>query len=211
MKFISLSRFAPDLVSNEERKCKKFKADLRPSIRNKVAAVRHRSFMELPESAQAVERAVVAIQKIRESSRRQGAGTSSVGRHFKRTREPKVSTHQATQRQAMSASSIASSGSNVRKEIVCYQCNQLGHLANNCPNRQMGGRVIRPQQRPQSQESSTVAPQACYTCGQFGHFQRFCPQRVRMPALVAWVGQQPPPLLRCSGLEHHRPCGRPHY
>lgn len=152
--------------------------------------MRHRTFMELLESARAVERSITASQKIRESGRQQGAGTSSKAHRFKRIRESEVSTRQITQQQVMSATFVASSGPNVWREIVCYLCNQPGHFANNCQNRQTGGKVFQPKQRSQPQGSSKAAPKTCYICGQLGHFQRFCPHKTRMPVLVGWTEQQ---------------------
>ena len=53
--FQTLSRFASDLVSSEERKCKRFEKGLHPSIQRTVMGHRLRVFSELVDCARAVE------------------------------------------------------------------------------------------------------------------------------------------------------------
>ena len=55
LRFQSLSRFATDLVSSEERRCKRFEKGLHPSIQHTVMGHRLRVFTEIIDCARAVE------------------------------------------------------------------------------------------------------------------------------------------------------------
>ncbi|KAK9767429.1 DNA topoisomerase [Basidiobolus ranarum] len=50
--------------------------------------------------------------------------------------------------------------------IVCYKCDQAGHLARNCP------------QSTDSTHKRTSGDHRCYTCNKSGHFANNCPKKV---------------------------------
>ncbi|XP_024196313.1 uncharacterized protein LOC112199543 [Rosa chinensis] len=68
-RFAELSRYAPELVSTEAKKARKFECGLRPNIRSKVSVLR------LPTNAKVLERALIAeadceeFKKVREKTR----------------------------------------------------------------------------------------------------------------------------------------------
>ena len=53
-------------------------------------------------------------------------------------------------------------GKEEKKEPVCYNCQEPGHMAYNCPN-------------PRKQRAFI-----CYNCNQEGHMARNCPEERRM-------------------------------
>ena len=56
----------------------------------------------------------------------------------------------------------------VNRQIVCYNCNELGHLSRECPNRNM-------QSRYNNNNNDINNSNVCFSCGQPGHFARECP------------------------------------
>ncbi|GAB2256803.1 hypothetical protein Droror1_Dr00022862 [Drosera rotundifolia] len=70
--FVNLSRFAHNLVVDEERRCRRFEAGLRPGIRSRVVGLRHYIFANLLGSARAWE----VNQRKRQGRKAKGAGTS---------------------------------------------------------------------------------------------------------------------------------------
>ena len=73
-------------------------------------------------------------------------------------------------RQSVSASSSASSYSGsvhrpARSTVVCYSCNQPGHVQRNCP------------EFKKKQKSHFSGPVLCHFCDQHGHAKPACPER----------------------------------
>ncbi|XP_059626977.1 uncharacterized protein LOC132269740 [Cornus florida] len=68
-KFMELSRFGKCLIATEEMKASKFERGLRPTIREKIVALRIRKYSDMVDSAMSVEREREDFQKIQERSR----------------------------------------------------------------------------------------------------------------------------------------------
>ncbi|GAB2280672.1 hypothetical protein Dimus_015299 [Dionaea muscipula] len=207
-KFTSLARFAEDLVSTEERRCKRFEAGLRPGIRDRLAALRLRIFSDLLESARAVERTLAANQKIKEgSSRLRTSGATSDSRPTKKQRSSStgsfpIQTNPSRPTQSFSASSRGVSGQSGRGGIICYQCHQPGHRASECTQQQSFS------QRPLALGQQSEVPIICFQCGQASHTRRSCPSRFGAQdgavSLPAQSSQSAPTLqaLRPAQLTH---------
>lgn len=68
MRFTSLSRFAPELVATEERRCYEFEGRLRDDIREKVARSMWKNYFALVEAAAHVEAMVSSVGRVREEA-----------------------------------------------------------------------------------------------------------------------------------------------
>lgn len=54
-RFVSLSRFAPHIVVNEELKVKRFEGGLRPSIRDRIVTLKLRTYAKMVERTKIIE------------------------------------------------------------------------------------------------------------------------------------------------------------
>ncbi|XP_024195741.1 uncharacterized protein LOC112198877 [Rosa chinensis] len=68
-RFTELSRYAPELVSTEAKKARKFEHGLRPNIRLKVSVLRLPTYAEVLERALIVEADCEEFKKVREKTR----------------------------------------------------------------------------------------------------------------------------------------------
>ncbi|XP_058217513.1 uncharacterized protein LOC131328604 [Rhododendron vialii] len=180
-KFQSLSRFAPELVATEERKCRRFEKGLHNTVRRMVMVQRKTKYAEVVECARSIEIPKEA-QRNRGvwEPRQQVVSVSSSSGSFgsqgrKRQREP--SQQPSNQSNFRVPSSSGTRGALSRPPSVCYKCNQPGHVRAQCPHLQ----------------------KACYVCGKMDHLARNCPQgsivqsesgSVQQPGTGYNVGQQ---------------------
>ncbi|XP_058202902.1 uncharacterized protein LOC131317362 [Rhododendron vialii] len=157
-KFQSLSRFAPELVATEERKCRRFEKGLHNTVRRIVMVQRKMKFSEVVECARSIEIPKEAQRNTRAWEPRQSMGSlSSSSGSFgsqgrKRQREP--SQQPSNQPSFKVPSSLGTRGASPRPPTVCYKCNQPGHIRAQCPQ----------------------LLKACYNCGKTDHFAWSCPQ-----------------------------------
>ncbi|XP_058217488.1 uncharacterized protein LOC131328576 [Rhododendron vialii] len=165
-RFQTLSRFAPELIAIDDRKCRRFEKGLHPSIRKFVVGQRIGRFSDIVECTRSIEytEEIPEEAKVRES-RKQTIDKSvsietSISQGRKRYREqfPSSSGQYGSGPINFSRTSGESSG----LTIVCYRCRQPGHRAVDCPQeREYHG------QRP---------PRVCYRCRHPGHLAVNCPQ-----------------------------------
>ncbi|XP_058215188.1 uncharacterized protein LOC131326417 [Rhododendron vialii] len=165
-RFQTLSRFAPELVATDGRKCRRFEKGLCLSIKKFVVGQRIERFSDIIECARSIEytEEIPEEPKVQES-RKQTVGKSvsietsgSQGR--KRQREQFLST--SGQHNLEPPTLSKTSGVSSRSTIVCYWCRQSGHRAVDCPQeKEYHG------QRP---------PRVCYRCRHPGHLAVDCPQ-----------------------------------
>jgi hypothetical protein len=59
------------------------------------------------------------------------------------------------------------------REIMCYNCGSMGHMAKFCQNNNFQQQGYRNQERVKSEEIGL----RCYSCGNVGHLARFCQNR----------------------------------
>ncbi|XP_058217457.1 uncharacterized protein LOC131328537 [Rhododendron vialii] len=121
MKFQSLSRFAPELVATEERKCRRFEKGLHNIVRRMVTVQRKTKYVEVVECARSIEIPREAQRNRRVWESRQPTFTASSSGTFgsqgrKRSRETSFATQ------------------NFRSK-ECYVCGEFSHLAKDCPRR----------------------------------------------------------------------------
>ncbi|XP_057506554.1 uncharacterized protein LOC130789763 [Actinidia eriantha] len=174
IKFQSLSRFAPDLVNTEAKKCKRFENVLNPSFRLYVISQRIRNFSDLLDCARRVEPKKEQRKEFKGSwePRQMSVGTSSTTSGSFSKKRQRDSTHGSVGQPTFGASIPVSSsnpsnpGRISKIQIVCHRCNQPGHIRSECPQR------------------------VCYNCGQQGHISTNCPQGKNTHSGVGSVQQQ---------------------
>ena len=178
LQFQSLSRFASDLVSSEERKCKRFKKGLHPSIQRTVMGHRLRMFSELVDCAREVEPqgGIVKqspIQRYRPwEPHRQGVrsslspSSSGFGKksfrgqsRFSRDQRPQGSSGSVQGPATCHRCGKAGHFKVDCRVAACHFCGQVGHLVHDCPRQSGGSRGARPHSHHQQQRSGYQRPQ----------------------------------------------------
>ncbi|XP_059670619.1 uncharacterized protein LOC132316128 [Cornus florida] len=159
-KFTSLSRFATDVLGNEEEKAWRFVYGLNRSIRPGL------TLLGLKEYSEAVTRALMVEAEAKNWQERSGTvgsqerGTSmgTFSRSRDRRRHKDVSLFTQEQRTASANPIVGVSSEPFRTSLVCYHCKQPGHCKAECPLDKPSSRVY-------------------FRCGQSGHMKRDCLQR----------------------------------
>ncbi|XP_058217472.1 uncharacterized protein LOC131328554 [Rhododendron vialii] len=125
-KFQSLSRFAPELVASEERKCRRFEKGLHPYIKLLVVSQRIGRFSEIVECARSVENPVGVQGELNVWEPKQSTASASLpsgssgSQGRKRQREPPQSFH--VQQSFGPLTSSGSHGVSIKPQIVCHRC-----------------------------------------------------------------------------------------
>ncbi|XP_057495668.1 uncharacterized protein LOC130780665 [Actinidia eriantha] len=173
MKFQALSRFVPELVSTEEKKCKRFIRDLDDWIQKFVLSGGRTNFAAVLELARNLEASGVNKKNARPPTTTVSALTSSSGvvsgnygnQNKKRQGKPlQFSCNRSTFR---APTSFGFEGNSSRLLMTCHQCCQLGHIRTHCPN---------PKTLPPPSSRVQGTPGAYFGCDGFSHIARFCPQ-----------------------------------
>ncbi|GFS42926.1 hypothetical protein Acr_00g0082620 [Actinidia rufa] len=174
MKFHALSRFAPELVSTEEKKCKRFIQGLDGSIQKFVMSGGHTNFAVVLELARKLEALGVNKKNARPPTTTVSAPTGSfrvVSRNYgnqNKKRQGELLQFSRNHSIFWAPTSSSFGGNSSRPPMTCHQCGQLGHIRTQCPNSKT---------LPPLPSCVQGAPGAYFGCGGFCHIARFCPQR----------------------------------
>ncbi|KAJ9705739.1 hypothetical protein PVL29_003705 [Vitis rotundifolia] len=112
-KFTQLSRYAPNMVANEQMQAKQFQEGLRLNIRAQVAPFMLRTYSEVVARALVIEREMEEAQRLRSKNSKFG-GSEKWERYFKC--------------QKYSGTTYWAKGPR-----RCYECAEVGHLRRECP------------------------------------------------------------------------------
>ena len=125
-KFTQLSRYALNVVANEQMRVEQFQEGLRLNIRAQTALFMLRTYSEVVARALVIEREMEKAQKVRSRNSRFG-GSQKWERDFKR--------HKVTHPQQQSRKQERYSGTTdwAKGPRRCYECGEGGHLRRECP------------------------------------------------------------------------------
>ncbi|KAK8942809.1 hypothetical protein KSP39_PZI009568 [Platanthera zijinensis] len=186
IEFSKLSRFAPDLVSTDENRSKRFLAGLRSDVQQLASAYATSSYAGIMEAAlkvEAIDNAKNRGQQLRKDKRKsdEGKGTQVPdAAPRKRNKEvcsfcgrPGHPLERCYQRLgAQKKEQIHAIQGNPRKDLLCSVCKKPGHNAAHCWKK----------------------TRSCFLCGQEGHLKYQCPQA--QPTLQPVPLQALPPPQR---------------
>ena len=162
--FTSLSRFAPELVASEERRCIEFEKKLRRGLKLRVGGTMIRDYGRMVDAAAHIEIMMQDEEEGQKGSKRSQDGQSD-GRRQKGF-NPQQS--QGSFSRSTFPVPSASSGKGSQGDITCFKCGQLGHKSPVCPQRGGVQRAASSSARSQSQSQGRGQPLSCYQCGQLG-------------------------------------------
>ena len=133
----ALSRFAPELVNTEEKKCRRFEKGLHSSVRRLVMSSRLRVFTEIVELARTLELPRDNVRNARGNEGRQSKGSVGMasGSQGSQSRKRQRDTFQPTHsHQSFRTPSFTGfGGHSSRPPVICHQCGQEGHIRAHCP------------------------------------------------------------------------------
>ncbi|XP_059649926.1 uncharacterized protein LOC132295637 [Cornus florida] len=156
-RFTSLSRFAPEMVSNEVDKVRKFISRLDYKMRPLLIAQGIKVYSEAVERALMLEAEAKDKDARREQwKQKRNAGSFSEEPSGKRNRGG--SSQFQGQQSARSAPTTPMPAGSAKSGVICYRCNQPGHYKSECPQ-------------------TLVNSEACFGCGQQGHKVKNCPNQ----------------------------------
>ncbi|GFY93922.1 hypothetical protein Acr_09g0003680 [Actinidia rufa] len=134
MKFQALSRFAPELLSTEEKKCKRFIRGLDDSIQKFVMSGGHTNFAAVLELARNLEASGVNKKNAKPSTTTVSAPTGN-------SSKPPITCHQCGQSghirtHCPNPKTLPPPPSRVQGTPgACFGCGGFGHIARFCPQR----------------------------------------------------------------------------
>ncbi|GFZ16738.1 hypothetical protein Acr_26g0000080 [Actinidia rufa] len=140
MKFQALSRFAPELVSMKEKKCKRFIRGLDDSIQKFVMSWGHTNFPAVLELARNLKTSGVNKKNARPSTTTVSAPTGSSevvsGNYGNQNKKRQGESIQFSRNRSTfwAPTSSGFGGNSSRPPMTCHQCGQPGHIRTQCPN-----------------------------------------------------------------------------
>ncbi|XP_074300454.1 uncharacterized protein LOC141631719 [Silene latifolia] len=142
-KFIELARFASMIIPTEREKIRRYELRLAPKVRTAVAAVPSRTFQEAYDRAISVYDAVLdqEAHERRLAKKTPAPSSSSQGpakrvKHGNTSGEARSNPAPQGDRRCYHCGGAYHPGKSCSgKDIRCFNCQDLGHTANRCPQR----------------------------------------------------------------------------
>jgi len=173
VRFTTLSRFAPEMVSSETQKCRRFEQGLDSAIGQLVIGHVFQDYGQLVNGAFRAERQIADTKRIHalrrariaeEKQLRQQSRPSRQYKKKKRTRDDVGSSGSVQRpRTPQFDVTVPVRDSGYRRNVICQGCGKRGHLVEFC-------RFVKAALRATS--DSVI----CHHCRQPGHVRRKCPQ-----------------------------------
>ncbi|XP_028070173.1 uncharacterized protein LOC114272654 [Camellia sinensis] len=142
--YSSLSRFAPELVATEERRCIEFENKLKTKIFFKIVGNMIRNYDRLVESTTYIEVSMQAKEERLRSSRSRSHESQGGYRENKKSRGTFSSQTQPQQSKFTFPLPSLGSGRSPSGGFMCFKCGQPGHKAFLCPQKGEGQLMLPP-------------------------------------------------------------------
>ena len=131
--FTELARFADDYVATDMAKVGTFENELKLSIRGRIVGLRLQDMDSMVGTALTIEREIEDARSIQDvsvsSKRKESQSSSSLG---KKPRASSSRGFQSRDHPGQGRIRVTSQAG----QMVCYHCQQLGHIRRDCPQRQ---------------------------------------------------------------------------
>ena len=132
-RFTELARFADDYVATDMAKVRRFKNWLTLSIRGRIVGLRLRDMDSMVGTALTIEREIEDARSTRDEDvsvkRKESQSSSSSGKKPRASSSRGFQSHGHPGQRQIRVFSQAG-------QMVCYHCQQLGHMRHNYPQRQ---------------------------------------------------------------------------
>ncbi|XP_058195949.1 uncharacterized protein LOC131312301 [Rhododendron vialii] len=175
-RFAKLSKYAPDLVNTEEKRCQRFRKGLSLKVATRLTTYEQEEYARLVEMARRVGKDIQDYNDSRESYKKSKTEGAAFGKSGGGTSKGRGQKSQVTRTQDFGKSQGGSTGwwkgkaeQGPSRQTVsgattmtrrCFNCGSTDHLMRDCLNTTKGFR--------------------CFTCGEVGHMAVQCP-RVQAP------------------------------
>ena len=140
-RFTELARFADDYVAIDLAKMRRFENGLKLSIRARIVGLRLQNMDSMVGTALTIEREIEDARSTRDasvSSKRKDSQSSSSSEKRQRASSSRGSQsrgHPGQGQMRVSGQAGQMRVANQAGQMVCYHCQQLGHMRRNCPQR----------------------------------------------------------------------------
>ncbi|KAG5562239.1 hypothetical protein RHGRI_005093 [Rhododendron griersonianum] len=175
-RFGKLSKYAPDLVNTEKKRCQRFRKGLSSKVSTRLTTYEYEEYARLVEMARRVGKDVQDYNDNRESYKKNKTEGAAFGKSGGGNCKDGGQKSQFTKTQDVGKSQggftgwwKGKSGHYTNRQTVsgattmsrqCFSCRSTDHLKRDCPR--------------------AMKSIKCYTCGEFGHMAAQCP-RAPMP------------------------------
>ena len=133
-KFTELARFADDYVATDIAKVRKFENGLKLFIWGKTVGLLLHDMDSMVRTAMTIEREIEDARNIRAAgtSEKREDQSSSSSRKRQKTFAARVSQRRGRSHQGQGQVRASSQAG----QVICFHCQQLGHMRRDCPQRQ---------------------------------------------------------------------------